>query len=89
MLQNDIGRGNHIPEKYVFGDEGTSPASPTLPQKSRLRLGSKTTSSSRHIRQLPGNFVSYGEFLKSYWGDLPQALTRNLGEKQRLVHDLL
>jgi len=31
MLQNDIGRGNHIPEKYVLGDEATSPRGPNLP----------------------------------------------------------
>jgi len=94
MLQNDIGRGNCndgfiVPEMHVLGEEATSPMSPTLPRKSRLRAGSGTTSSSDYMQQFRRNFVSYGEFLTSYWDHLPQALTRGLGEKQRLMHDLL
>ena len=94
MLQNDIGRGNPndgfiIPETHVHGDEATSPTSPTFPRKSRLRAGSKTTSSSRHTQQFRGNFVSPLEFLTSYWDHLPQALTRGLGERQRLIHAIL
>ena len=85
MLQNDIKRGNQndgfvIPGTYVPGDEAKSPTSPTSPRKSRLRAGSRTTSSSDYMQQIRRNFVSYGEFLASYWDHLPQTLTRALGE---------
>jgi len=94
MLQNDIGRGNRndgfiIPETHVHGDEATSPTSPTFPRKSRLRAGSGTTSSSDYMQQFRRNFVSYGEFLASYWDHLPQALTRGLGERRWLIRGVL
>ena len=86
MIQNDIGRGNHndgfvIPKIHVIGDEVTSPTSPTSPRKSRLRAESASTSSSDYMQQLRKGFVSYGEFLASYWDHLPQTFTRALGEK--------
>ena len=91
MLQNDIGRGNHnggfiIPKTDALEDEVTSPTSPSLPQKSRLRAGSGSTSSSDYMQQSRKGFVSYGEFLASYWDHLPQTFTRGLGEKQWFTH---
>ena len=87
MLQNDIRRGNHndgfiIPKTHLLGDEVTSPTSPTSPRNSRLRAGSGSTSSSDYMQQFRRNFVSYGEFLASYWDHLPQTLNRVLGEKR-------
>ena len=32
------------------------------------------------------NFVSYGEFLASYWDRLPWAITRPLGKKRCHMH---
>jgi len=94
MLQNDIGRDNSdngliIPNTHVLGDEATSPPSPTLPWKSRLRAESAVTSSSDYMQQSRTNFVSYGEFLASYWDHLPQTFTRVLGEEQWLMHNQL
>lgn len=85
MLQNDIRRDNDndgfiIPKTHVFDDEATSPTSPVSPWKSRLRAGSGSTSSSDYMQQFRRNFVSYGEFLTSYWDHLPQTFTRVLGE---------
>ena len=85
MLQNDIRRGNDndgfiIPETHVLGGEATSPTSPTSPQMSRLRVGSGSASASDYMQQLRRGFVSYGEFLASYWDHLPQTFTRVLGE---------
>jgi len=86
MLQNNIGRGNDndgfiVPKTHVPEDEATSPTSPTSPWKSRLRAGSRSTSSSDYMQQSRRNFVSYGEFLTSYWDHLPQTFTRVLGEE--------
>ena len=94
MLQNDAGQSKNddgliIPKTHVLGDELTSPTSPTSPWKSRLRAGSGGTSSSDYMQQFRTSFVSYGEFLASYWDHLPQTFTRVLGEIQWLVHDLL
>jgi len=94
MLQNDIGRGNHndgfiIPKTHVAGEEVVSPTSPNLPRKSRLRAGSRNTSSSDYMQQFRRNFVSYGEFLASYWDHLPQTLNQALGEKDWLMYGLL
>ena len=55
----------------------------------RPRAGSRSMPSSDHLKQSRRNFVSYGEFLASYWGRLPKASTRVLGEKRRLTHGLL
>ena len=94
MLQNDIRQGSHndgfiIPESHVLEDEATSPTSPTSPRMSRLRAGSGILSSSDYMQQSRRNFVSYNVFLASYWDRLPQTLTRVLGEKRWLMHDLL
>ena len=87
MLQNDIRRGDNngaftIPKMHAFGDEARPPARPTPPRKSRLRSGSGTTSSSDHTQQLHGNFVSYDEFLTSYWDNLPKTFIRVLGKRR-------
>ena len=84
MLQRDMRRGNNdhgfvIPETAI-------PTSPTLPRKSGSHAGSGSTSSSNRFRR---NFVSYHEFLASYWGHLPQTLTRGLGKKRWPIHILL
>ena len=89
MLQNDIGRDNDndgfiIPRTHALGDEVTHPTSPTAPWKSRLRAVSQGGSSSDYMQQFRKSFVSYGEFLVSYWDHLPQNFTRGLGEEQRL-----
>ena len=97
MLQNDIRRDNDndgfiLPKMHVIEDEATSPRSPTspaVPWKSRLRGGSVGTSSSDYMQKFRKNFVSYGEFLTSYWDHLPQTFTRVLGEEQWLIYDLL
>jgi len=94
MLQNDIRLGSHnnsfiTPETDVLGDEATSSTSPTSPRMPRLRAGSGVLSSSDYMQQSRKNFVSYSVFLSSYWDRLPQTLTRVLGKKQRLLHDLL
>jgi len=94
MLQNDIGRGNNndgfiIPKTHIHGDETTSPTSPTSPWKSRLRAVSLSASSSDYMQQFRSNFVSYGEFLVSYWDHLPQTITRGLGENRCFMHDPL
>jgi len=96
MLENDAGQGNRhdnfvIPRAHVHGDEGTSPTSSALTRKSRLHAGSGSgnISSSDYMQQSRRNFVSYGEFLASYWDHLPQALTRGLGERRWLIHDML
>jgi len=94
MIQNDIRRGNDndgfiIPRTHALGDEATSPTSPTSPWKSRLRAVSQSASSSDYMQRFRRNFVSYGEFLVSYWDHLPQALTRGLGKKPWLMYDLL
>lgn len=86
MLQNDVRRGNDndgfiVPKMHVTEDEATSPTSPTSPWKPRLRAGSVGTSSSDYMQQLRRNFVSYGEFLASYWDHLPQTFTRVLGKE--------
>lgn len=86
MIQNDIGRDNDndgfvIPKTHVLGDEATPPTSPTSPWKSRLRAVSQSASSSDYMQQFRRSFVSYGEFLVSYWDRLPQPLTRGLGEE--------
>ena len=86
MIQNDIARSNHndgfiIPKTYILGDEVASPTSPTSPRKSRLRAGSGSVSSSDYMQQFRRDFVSYDEFLASYWDHLPQTFTRTLGEK--------
>jgi hypothetical protein len=93
MLQNDIKQGNDndgfiIPKMHVNDDEATSPISPAFPWKSRLRGGSVSTSSSDYMQQSRRNFVSYGEFLASYWDHLPQTFTRALGEEQWFAYDL-
>jgi len=92
MLQNDIGRENDndgfvIPKTYV-GDEGTSPTNPTLPQKSRPRAGVRNTSSSSYGRPSRKNFISYAQFLASYWDHFPEPLTRALGEERWLTCNL-
>ena len=94
MLQNDIRQGNYsngfiMPETHVLGDEATSPTSPTSPRMSRLRAGSGTLSSSDYMQQSRKNFVSYSAFLASYWDRFPQTLTRVLGKKRWLIHELL
>lgn len=86
MLQNDLVRGNRkcgliIPETDTLGDEAISPTSSTSPRTSRLHVGSSGMSSSDYMQQSRRNFVSYGEFLISYWDHFPQTLTRALGEK--------
>lgn len=90
MLQNDIRRDNDndgfiIPKIDALVDEVMSPTSPTSPWKSRLRAVSRSGSSSDYMQQFRKGFVSYGEFLVSYWDHLPQNITRGLGEEQRLV----
>ena len=92
MLQNDIRRDNDndgfvIPTVHTLEDEATSPTSPVSPWKSRLRAGS--TSSSDYMQQFRRSFVSYGEFLTSYWDHLPQTYTRTLGKGQCFIRDLL
>ena len=87
MLQNDIRRGNDndgfiIPKTPVYDDEAASPTSPTSPRQFRLRAGSGSVSSSDYMQQSRKNFVSYGEFLTSYWDHLPQTFTRLLGEER-------
>ena len=94
MLENGIWRGKHndtsiIPRAHATGDEATSPTSPTSPQKSGLLSGSGITSSSDYMQQSRRNFVSYGEFLASYWDHLPETFTRVLGKKRQLMHGLL
>ena len=93
MLQNDIRQGSDndgfiIPKMDVNEDDTTSPSSPVFPWKSRLRGGSVGTSSSDYMQQFRRNFVSYGEFLSSYWDHLPQTFTRVLGREQWLAYDL-
>lgn len=68
-------------------DEVTLPTVPILPQKSRLytRTGKKSSSNSK--RQ--PCFVSYPEFLASYWGHLSESLTRTLGKEWLFICDLL
>jgi len=88
MIQNDIMQDNHnngfiLPKMHVLGDEATSPTTPTSPQMSRLRAGSRGISSSDYMQQSRRNFVSYGVFLTSYWDHLAQTLTKALGEKRR------
>ena len=85
MLQNDARRGNDndgfvIPKVQVLEDEAVTPASPVLSLRPRLRTGPGSTSSSDYMQQFRRNFVSYGEFLASYWDHLPQTFTRVLGE---------
>ena len=94
MLQNDIGQDNHndgfiIPKTHILGDEVAPPTSPTSPRKSRFRAGSGSTSSSDYMQQFRRGFVSYGEFLASYWDHLPQTFTRGLGEIRWLTRDPL
>ena len=84
MLQNDIKRGNHnhgfmVPGTRAPRDEAAFPTSPTSARRPRLHAGSGSTS----------KFVSYSEFLASYWDRLPQTVTRVLGEKRWLVCVLL
>lgn len=84
MLQNDIRRDNNndgfiIPKTHL--EDVTSPISPTSSWKSRLRAESRSTSSFDHTQQIRRKFVSYDEFLTSYWNHLPRALTRALGEE--------
>ena len=86
MLQNDLVRGDRhggliTSKKDIHGDEVASPTSPTSPRMSRLRAGSGSISSSDYMQQSRRNFVSYGEFLASYWDRFPQTLTRALGKK--------
>jgi hypothetical protein len=93
MLQNDIRGGNDndgfiIPKTHAKEDEEMSPTSPAFPWKPQLRGGSGGTSSSDYMQQARRNFVSYGEFLTSYWDHLPQTFTRVLGEKRWLIYDL-
>ena len=88
MLQNDIKEGGGengfvIPMTPAVEDVAVSPKSPTSPVKSRFRAGSKSVSSSDYMQQFRQGFVSYGEFLASYWVHLPQTLTRALGESTR------
>jgi len=87
MIQGDIGPDNDndgfvIPKLHVHGDDETPPTSPTQSRKSRFHMGSENMSSSDYMQQSHRNFVSYGEFLASYWDHLPQNLTRGLGENQ-------
>lgn len=94
MLQNDISQGNDndgfvIPKMHAIDDEATSPTSPVSPWKSRQRGESVGTSSCDYMQKSRRNFVSYGEFLTSYWDHLPQTLTRLLGEQQWFIHDPL
>lgn len=85
MLQNDI-RGENDNGSFVVPKtpetEGVtfSPRSPKSAAKSRFRAGSSSGSSSDYMQQFRRNFVSYGEFLASYWVHLPQTFTRSLGE---------
>ena len=90
MLQNDLVRGDQsggliIPRTDILGDEAASPTSPTSPRMSRLHA---SMSSSDYMQQSRRNFVSYWEFLVSYWDHFPQTLTRALGEERRLMHNL-
>ena len=94
MLEKCFWRGNHndapfIPRAHAPGDEATSPTSPTPPWKSKLSSGSGIASSSDYMQQYRRKFVSYGEFLASYWDHLPQTFTRALGRKQQLIYGLL
>lgn len=94
MLQKDVGRGDRddgliIPKMHVPGDDMTSPTSPTSPWKSGLNTGPGSTSSSDYMQKTRRDFVSYGEFLASYWGRFSQDLTRGLGKQQRPTHDAL
>lgn len=85
MLQNDIeresGNGSFVVPKTPNTDEMLfSPGSPKSAMKSRFRAGSSSGPSSDYIQQFRRKFVSYDEFLTSYWVHLPQTLTRSLGE---------
>lgn len=85
MLQNDIGEGNVndgfvVPKTPAAEDVMNSPESPLSPVKSRFRAGSRSVLSSDYMRQSRQNFVSYDEFLASYWAHLPQTYTRVLGK---------
>ena len=85
MLQNDIRVGNDndgfiVPTTPAIEDTMISPRSPTSPVQSRFRAGSRSVSLSDYKQRFPRSFVSYSEFLASYWVHLPQDLTRALGE---------
>src|SRR5882757_8983011 len=84
MLQNDIREENDndgfvVPKTSATEDVTVSPRSPTSPLKSRFRAGSRSVLSS-NMQRSHQNFISYGEFLASYWVHLPQTFTRGLGE---------
>jgi len=85
MLQNDIKGGKNsdgfiVPMTPAIEDTTISPRSPTSPVKSRFRAGSRSTSLPDCKQQFRRKFVSYDEFLASYWVHLPQTFTRVLGK---------
>lgn len=85
MLQNDTKGENNNGSLLATKTPDTedtmfSPRSPKSPGRSRFRAGSGGGSSSDYTQQLRRGFVSYGEFLTSYWVHLPQSITRSLGE---------
>ena len=85
MLQNDIKDENDnnlfvVPKTLHAEDTNFSPGSPKSPLKYRFRAGSGSGSSSDYMQQFRRSFVSYAEFLTSYWAHLPQTSTRSLGE---------
>ena len=86
ILQNDIEDWSDnvafsTPKTPATEEANFSPRSPRSPTKSRFRAGS----SSDYMQQFRKGFVSYGEFLTSYWVHLPQTITRSLGEGTQLV----
>lgn len=81
MLENDTG--------LVHEDKPTISATPAPSSKFRPLAGSGIATSSDPMQQHHRNFVSYGIFLSSYWDHLPQALTRELGEKLRCRFNML
>ena len=86
MLQNDIREDNDndgfiIPKIDVLGHRVAPLTSPTLAQKPKRYPKSKSTPWPDHKQQFHWKFVSYHEFLTSYWVHFPKHLTRDLGEE--------
>jgi hypothetical protein len=82
MLENDLGLGDrsHVSSNIPKRRGGTS-------WKAVQLEGSGIASLSDYMQQSRENFVSYGVFLSSYWENLPQSITRRLGENLWVIYE--